>query len=323
MKAVKNKLIVTFFIICFLYSGGHLISHQEIFEDMKYRVNEFTWSFKANKNSYNGESFLVVDNASDRVIMSKNKNKTYNPASIAKLFVIDYILTLADKQTIIEVNSDALSLVKRGSSKADLEPMKYDLECLIAAMLVPSGNDAAYALADHFGSIINPKAANLRERIDSFMSSLGEYLKTEGYNDTVLYDPSGYDHDAKTSVMDIKKVSNKLLEHKWIRNIIKSGYYTASLPNGNTITWKNTNVFLDSKSKLYNPNIIGMKTGSLGDVFNLVVLYTKGDREFLICNLGSHSNKGRYQDVSYIIKNINQPGDLIGINTQKPNPMNN
>lgn len=321
MKVIKNKLIVTFLVVCFLLSSGYLISNQGFVEDMKYKVNELTWDFKSKKDVFNGESFLVIDNESGKVIMSKNENKTYNPASIAKLFVIDYIMTLADKQTIIEVNPDALNLVKRGSSKADIKPIKYNLENLIAAMLVPSGNDAAYALADHFGKIINPKAANLRERIDSFMNSLGEYLKTEGYNDTVLFDPSGYDYDAKTSVVDVKKVSNKLLEHKWIRNIIKCGYYTASLPNGNTITWKNTNVFLDSKSKLYNPNIIGMKTGSLGDVFNLVVLYSKGDREFLICSLGSHSNKGRYQDVKNIIKNIDQPGELIGINTQKSNPI--
>ncbi|WP_425538999.1 D-alanyl-D-alanine carboxypeptidase family protein [Microaceticoccus formicicus] len=284
---------------------------------MKYRVNELTWGFKTNKNGFNGESFLVIDNASGSVIISKNENEKYNPASIAKLFVIDYILTMADKGTIIEGEKDALKLVKKGSSKADLNPDKYTLENLIAAMLVPSGNDAAYVVANHFGNLIYPNAQNIKDRIKYFMNGLGEHLKTEGYDDTVLYDPSGYDYDAKTSVKDIESVTNKLLKHEWIRNIVKQATYTTTLPNGKTVSWKNTNDFLNDKSKVYNPKVEGMKTGSLGDVFNLVVLYNDGDREFLICSLGSHSNKGRYEDVSFIIKTIDQLRNCVSSNTQK------
>lgn len=317
MRIIKNKLIATLLIITLLFSGGYLISHPGVVEDMRYRINELSWDFKSNTDAFNGESLLVVDNESDNVIISKNENGKYNPASIAKLYVIDYVLTLADKNTVIEVNRDALKLVKRGSSKADLKPGNYTLENLVAAMLVPSGNDVAYAVADYFGKVINPKAQNLKERIDSFMNGLGEHLKMHGYKDTVLYDPSGYDYEAKTSAIDIKSVAMKLLKLDWIRDIVKQAVYTAELPNGNTISWENTNVFLDSNSKFYNPKIEGIKTGSLGNGFNLVVLYNTGEKEYLICSLGSHSHKGRYKDVSYIIKNIDQSGNLIGADVKK------
>jgi len=36
-------------------------------------------------------------------------------------------------------------------------------------MLVPSGNDAAYVVADYCGSILSPQAKNSQERINVFI----------------------------------------------------------------------------------------------------------------------------------------------------------
>ena len=69
---------------------------------------------------------------------------------------------------------------------------------------------------------------------------------------------------------------------------------------------KNTNTFLDPTSEYYNKNVIGVKTGSLSDDFNLVVLYKKHGKEFLICSLGSQSNYSRYDDVNYVLKTIDE-----------------
>lgn len=55
-----------------------------------------------------------------------------------------------------------------------------------------------------------------------------------------------------------------------------------------------------------NGNVKGVKTGSLSDDYNLVVLYQQHGKEFLICSLGSKSNSSRYDDVNYIIKTIDE-----------------
>ena len=73
------------------------------------------------------------------------------------------------------------------------------------------------------------------------------------------------------------------------------------MPDESTQMWKNTNAFLDSTSDYYNGNVKGVKTGSLSDDYNLVVLYQQHGKEFLICSLGSKSNSSRYDDVNYII----------------------
>lgn len=81
-------------------------------------------------------------------------------------------------------------------------------------MLVPSGNDAAYVVADYCGGILSPSAKTIQERIEIFMDNLNEYLKKQGYSDTILYDPSGFDTEARTTVLDLKEVVKKLLEYE-------------------------------------------------------------------------------------------------------------
>ena len=179
-----------------------------------------------------------------------------------------------------EKSKTSLSLTKQGSSVANIKEKKYYLQNLFAAMLVPSGNDAAYAVADYCGSILSKESKTTKERINIFMNNLNKYLEKEGY------------------------VNKKLLKHQWFRDIVSQSSYTGILPDGSKQTWKNTNIFLDSTSEYYNEKVLGVKTGSLSDDYNLIVLYKKHGKEFLICSLGSQSNTSRYDDVSYILKTI-------------------
>ena len=200
----------------------------------------------------------------------------------------------------------AIQLTKPGSSVANIDAKKYFLHNLFAAMLVPSGNDAAYVVADYCGSILSPQAKNSQERINVFMEHLNNYLQNQGYENTILYDPSGYDVNALTTVSDLKSVSTHLLEKQWFRDIVSKSNYTATLPDGSTQTWRNTNTFLDQTSEYYNENVKGIKTGSLSNDYNLVVLYQQHGKEFLICSLGSQSDSSRYDDVNYILKTIDE-----------------
>lgn len=154
-----------------------------------------------------------------------------------------------------------------------------------------------YLLAVYHGS---------QERINVFMEHLNNYLQNQGYENTILYDPSGYDVNALTTVSDLKSVSTHLLEKQWFRDIVSKSNYTATLPDGSTQTWRNTNTFLDQTSEYYNENVKGIKTGSLSNDYNLVVLYQQHGKEFLICSLGSQSDSSRYDDVNYILKTIDE-----------------
>lgn len=277
----------------------------ENFRNEKNAIYSFLYD-EFQQDSYNAKSLILVDRSNNEIFISKKENEQQLPASLAKLFVIEYAATIADLDSIVPASYEAISMTKPGSSVADIEVKDYFLHNLFAAMLVPSGNDAAYVVADYCGGILSPQAARGQERVNVFMDNLNIHLQEKGYSNTILYDPSGYDMDAITNVLDLNAVVNQLLKYQWFRDIVSQSSYMATLPDGSTQTWKNTNTFLDPNSEYYNENVIGVKTGSLSDDYNLVVLYKKHDKEFLICSLGSQSDSSRYDDVTYILRTIDE-----------------
>ncbi len=304
----KKKKYIILIILTILILGIFFISwamKPENFRDIKNQINSFINRYTMT-DSYNAKSLIAIDLSNNNDFVSKRATEQQIPASLAKLFVIDYATKLVDLDDVVIAKSEAISLTKQGSSVANIMEKKYYVKNLFSAMLVPSGNDAAYVLADYCGGIISPKATTSKERIEIFMKSLNNYLKEHDYKDTILYDPSGFDIEARTTVLDLKEVVMNLLKNQWFRDIVSQSSYTATLPDGSTQTWKNTNTFLDVTSEYYNKNVIGVKTGSLSDDYNLVVLYKMHGKEFLICSLGSQSNYSRYDDVNYIIKTIDE-----------------
>lgn len=288
-----------------------LVAKSESFKEARNKI-KILFHIGETNDSYNAKSLILTDLSKNEDFIYKKPKEQHLHASLAKLFVIEYATSMTELDDIVLANNEAISLTKQGSSVADIEEKEYYVKNLFAAMLVPSGNDAAYVIADYCGGIIAPETKNSSKRIEIFMDNLNKYLKEQGYEDTFLYDPSGYDREALTTVLDLKKVAKKLLQYDWFRDIVSKDYYTATLPDGTTKTWKNTNVFLDTTSEYYNENIIGIKTGSLDNDYNLVVLYKKYGKEFLICSLGSQSDSSRYDDVSYILKTIDESNYLRG-----------
>lgn len=310
MKSQKNKkskylILILFVIVILAIFFFQWAIKPENFREIKDQIRGLFFDSKI-EDSYNAKSLIMVDLSNDENFISKKAEEQQLPASLAKLYVIEYASTLTSLDDIVLADYDALSLTKQGSSVANIKEKEYYIRNLFAAMLVPSGNDAAYVIADYCGGIISPNTKTSQERVKVFMDNLNLYLKEQGYDDTILYDPSGFDTEALTTVLDLKKVTKKLLEYDWFRNIVSQTSYTATLPDGSAQTWKNTNTFLDPTSEYYNENVIGVKTGSLSDDYNLVVLYKMHGKEFLICSLGSQSDYSRYDDVNYILKTIDE-----------------
>lgn len=307
MKKIKILIISIFtvFIVCLVI---HLKNPSFIYnsiEDLKSFVNHSN-----NVIGYKAKSLVVVDRTSDEIFISKKEEDTHLPASLAKLFVIDYANTFCDLDEEVLVKKEVLDFVKPNSSVAYLKNKRYKIKDLYAAMLVPSGNDAAYVIAEYLGGKLNNANISSHERIELFINGLNEYLVKSGYKDTVIYDPSGYDYDGKTSVLDLKKVSDNLLKNRWFREIVSKSEFICYLDDGTSQVWKNTNVFLDNDSDYFNKDVIGIKTGSLNNDYNLIVLYRKKGKEFLICSIGSETDSLRYEDVTYILKTIDESSYL-------------
>ena len=114
-------------------------------------------------------------------------------------------------------------------------------------------------VADYCGGLLSPQAKNSQERINAFMEHLNDYLQEQGYDDTVLYDPSGFDTEARTTALDLKKVVESLLEYQWFRDIVSKVPTKRHCLMKVRRCGKKTNAFLDSTSDYYNGNVKGGK----------------------------------------------------------------
>ena len=109
----------------------------ENFRSEKNAIYSFLYG-EFQQDSYNAKSLLLVDRSNNDIFISKKENEQQLPASLAKLFVIEYAATIADLDSIVPASYEAISLTKPGSSVAGIEAKDYFLHNLFAAMLVPS-----------------------------------------------------------------------------------------------------------------------------------------------------------------------------------------
>ena len=294
-------LLMSFVAVVGLYKTG--IYRFDFLKNNYKKIN-----FQLNTNELNipqdALSFSVYDIEQEKYLFYEGDSQLPTVASLAKLFVIDYALKKVDLDDVVEVNQEVLELVPVGSSLANLKAGQYSVKEIMEAMLVPSGNDAAYALAYHIAKNELGEGYTVTEYIDYFMTELREYLIEEGYSKTNLYnDPSGASMQADTHLDDINHVALKLLNYDFVRECIGESSISIQTPQGE-FTWKNTNEFLDKNSPYYNTNVKGRKTRTMASSYSIVVLYEKDEKKYLITCLAALSNEGRYKAVQSAINTI-------------------
>ena len=269
-------LLIAFVAVVGLYKTG--IYRFDFFKDV-YKKIDFQLSTNELNIPQDALSFSVYDIEQGEYLFYEGDSQLPTVASLAKLFVIDYALTKVNLEDVIEVNQEVLELV-------------------------PSGNDAAYSLAYYIAKNELGEGYTATEYINYFMTELSEYLIEEGYSKTNLYnDPSGAAMSADTHLDDINRVALKLYNYDFVKECVGKSTFSIQTPQGE-FTWKNTNKFLDKKSPYYNENVKGIKTGTMASSYNIVVLYKKDGKEYLITCLASLSDEGRYKAVQSAINTI-------------------
>ena len=255
---------------------------------------------------YLGSSFEIINLDTMDIHSYMKKDQEELPASLSKLFTIDYALSVLSLDEQITISPTALDMQKADSSTAHLQEgdilSVYDIIC---AMVLPSGNDAAYSLAIYTGGKLDPDAKNDEERYQSFMKNLDRYLSEQGYKHTHFTDAAGYDSNDTTSAEDLTKVAAKLLKNDKFAEIVAKETYRAKSIKGNVYNWNTTNQFMQQDNRYFTERVKGVKTGSFDGRYNLCVYYTSSsDNHYLLVSFGSESDSRRYVDVQNLLHNL-------------------
>lgn len=245
----------------------------------------------------NTDSFLVISGQADEQIY---------PASITKLFTTYVALQYLQPDTEITAG-DALSMVAWGSSVAKIK--KGDVltvEQLVEAMLLPSGNDAAYLLACEAGRAIkgNP-SLNVNAAVNAFVSQMNAQAEKLGMTGTHFVNPDGiHDSDHYTTFADLAKLGKLALENQTIMKYAAKAKDDVLL-HGETVEWKNTNALVDPATPYYCPYAVGLKTGQTPSAGScLLSAFQMDETELLIGVFGCPKEEDRFDDTLQLFNEI-------------------
>ncbi len=233
----------------------------------------------ASSPALTAQGVYVVDLTSFTPILKKNEHAKLYPASTTK--VITALVTLDvykpnDILTIKEATSD-------GTLMGLVQNERITVENLLYGILVPSGNDAAYALAHNHG-------------YDDFIDRMNKKAAELGMKDTYFVNPAGlHSSEQVTSPYDLALAGRALLQNPYLRKIVGTKEIVISDVDYKTFH-KLTNV-----NKLLGEiqGLGGLKTGFTEEAGeNLISYYKYDDHEFLIV---IQKSENRFEDTTTVV----------------------
>ena len=215
---------------------------------------------------------LLVDMGERTVVFSKNPGERRPPASLAKLATAIVALEQAPPDTRIQVPESAATepAVLAGLRPGDV----LTLEHLLYALLLPSANDAAAAIADGIGGH------------DYTVAQMNDLARRLDLNDTSFANAGGKDADSQYSTaFDLAVLAADAMDRfPLLAQIVATQVYV--IPGGpanRSYSVRNLNGLLWSYE-----GAIGVKTGQTEEAGgNLIAAAQRGARRLMVVVLGS------------------------------------
>ncbi|MEV4124884.1 serine hydrolase [Nocardia sp. NPDC049707] len=195
----------------------------------------------------------LADGITGTVLWSREPNTPVPIASIAKVMTALVVINAGDLERTITVPQESIAYnTTYGGSNAGLVPGEVlTARQLLYAMMLPSGCDAAYTLAEAYGP-----------GQDGFIAKMNDTAHQMGLAGTHFTDPSGLpaptDYSTYSTPADLVALGLRAMSLPTFREIAGShSYHLPAGPDNRDHLWQTTNRLLRDY-----PGTIGIKTGS-------------------------------------------------------------
>ncbi|OGJ60799.1 hypothetical protein A3A67_04175 [Candidatus Peribacteria bacterium RIFCSPLOWO2_01_FULL_51_18] len=241
-------------------------------------------AFKLPRLSASGA--ILIDGLSGEELRSINPDQKRPTASLAKIMTALLILENHRLDEIVTISEIAETV--RGSSVGLKPGQHFSVGALLKAILIPSANDAAYALA-----VFHSRS------IPAFAQAMNDRALTLGLKNTHFSNPAGLDNGEQYSTpRDMAWLTMSALRNPAFRKTVGTRSAKIFSEEGREIDIRNTNELLH-----YNPDVFGVKTGTTDAAKEcLVVLFNIRNHPYLLVLLGSQD---RYTDSLYVLQAMN------------------
>ncbi len=195
----------------------------------------------------------LVDAATDAVLWSRGMNTELPMGSITKVMTAIVVLRAGNLHQRIVVPKGVIPYDRKyDASNAGLRPGDYlTARELLEAMLLPSGCDAAYALAKAYGP-----------GWTAFIAKMNATAQAMGLAHTHFSNFDGLPWPTETSTYstprDLIALGRAAMGYPVFRSVVdQKSYHLAATPRHHAYVWRTTNLLLRDY-----PGAIGIKTGS-------------------------------------------------------------
>ena len=190
--------------------------------------------------------------------LERNADAKRYPASTTKIMTCILALENCAPDEIVKVGKRATNLNERNSKMGLKEGESYQMIDLLYGLMLPSGNDAAIAIAEHVGGSV--------AKFAEMMNAKAEEL---GMTDSHFVNPHGLHSDQHyTTARDLAVLAAYAMENETFAKIVSTTEYTATSTDGRVIRLQSSNRLLrDATAETYTPysclyaDAIGIKTG--------------------------------------------------------------
>jgi len=223
-----------------------------------------------------GESAILVDINSGDILYEKNSTQKKEIASLVKILTSVIALEHKEIDAKFTVSEEAASI---GENSMALEAGEvFSLEQLLYGLILNSGNDAAFTIAENVGG-----------GVDTFVLWMNIKAKELNLKDTIVYDPSGLNDFTRSTAVDLAKLTRYALKNPILKEIVRT--VEIEFP----YTEEHKYVYLRNQTNLLStyPGVQGVKTGYTEDAgLCLVTYFANQEVEFVGVVLNSTDRKG-------------------------------
>jgi len=236
-------------------------------------------------------SAILIEAESGKVIFEKNAEQRMYPASTTKILTVWLALTMGDPEQKYTVSENAVNLAPDESSAKLAAGEQVKLIDLCYAAMLPSGNDAATAIAEGLAGSVWNFALMMNQAAYSLGCTGSQFMNANGLHDEAHF----------TTARDMAILTRIAMQNETFKQIALASEYV--LPKDNIYrarTIKNGNNLVakaEGKEKRYYEYATGVKTGTTSAAGNcLVASATKDGVSLISVVFGSTSDEARYTD---------------------------
>ncbi len=203
--------------------------------------------------SIHADAAILIEPKTNTILYAKNANQRFFPASTTKVLTSLVLLEDTPLDTMLIKTTASTLNVPADSSHIGLKVgSKYSILEGLYAIMLASDNFVSYDMAIKHSGSINAFAEKMNRTAQHVGALSSHFVNPHGYHDAEHY----------TTPFDLSQIARAAFNNPKFTEIAGTATHTFSTENKtHSIPIKHTAPLLDKENALYNPYIIGAKTG--------------------------------------------------------------